>query len=98
MACRQVTAWNSSLLERGWFGLGTVAHEVPFVLTAIALPLLNAIMIPVAVAALGFAWVLPELYAARGAGKVKISLVPRNSQDKPHKPVVLESVVIERVA
>ena len=27
----------------------------------------------------------------------KISLVPRGSQDKPHKPVVLESVVIERV-
>jgi len=29
---------------------------------------------------------------------VKISKVPRNGQDKPHKPVVLESVVIERVA
>jgi peptidyl-prolyl cis-trans isomerase A (cyclophilin A) len=28
----------------------------------------------------------------------KISLVPRGSQDKPHKPVVLESVVIERIA
>ena len=28
---------------------------------------------------------------------VKISLVPRNAQDKPHKPVLLESVVIERV-
>ena len=28
----------------------------------------------------------------------KISLVPRGAQDKPHKPVVLESVVIERVA
>jgi peptidyl-prolyl cis-trans isomerase A (cyclophilin A) len=28
----------------------------------------------------------------------KISLVSRNSQDKPHKPVVLESVVIERVS
>jgi peptidyl-prolyl cis-trans isomerase A (cyclophilin A) len=27
----------------------------------------------------------------------KISLVSRNSLDKPHKPVVLESVVIERV-
>jgi peptidyl-prolyl cis-trans isomerase A (cyclophilin A) len=27
----------------------------------------------------------------------KISKVARNSQDKPHKPVVLESVVIERV-
>ena len=29
---------------------------------------------------------------------VNISKVARNSQDKPHKPVVLESVVIERVA
>jgi peptidyl-prolyl cis-trans isomerase A (cyclophilin A) len=28
----------------------------------------------------------------------KISKVPRNGQDKPHKPVVLESVAIERVA
>ena len=28
---------------------------------------------------------------------VKISKVPRGGQDKPHKPVVLESVVIERV-
>jgi len=29
---------------------------------------------------------------------VAISKVPRNAQDKPHKPVVLESVLIERVA
>jgi peptidyl-prolyl cis-trans isomerase A (cyclophilin A) len=28
----------------------------------------------------------------------KIVLVPRNSQDKPHKPVVVESVVIERIS
>jgi peptidyl-prolyl cis-trans isomerase A (cyclophilin A) len=28
----------------------------------------------------------------------KITNVPRTSQDKPHKPVVLESLVIERVA
>jgi peptidyl-prolyl cis-trans isomerase A (cyclophilin A) len=28
----------------------------------------------------------------------KISLVPKGGQDKPHKPVVLESVVIERIA
>ena len=28
----------------------------------------------------------------------KISKVARNGQDKPHKPVVLESVAIERVA
>ena len=29
---------------------------------------------------------------------VKISKVARNSQDKPHKPVVIESVTIERIA
>jgi peptidyl-prolyl cis-trans isomerase A (cyclophilin A) len=29
---------------------------------------------------------------------VKISKVPRGGQDKPHKPVVLESVAIERIA
>jgi len=29
---------------------------------------------------------------------VKISKVARNGQDKPHKPVVLESVTIERIA
>jgi peptidyl-prolyl cis-trans isomerase A (cyclophilin A) len=28
----------------------------------------------------------------------KISLVPRSGQDKPHKPIVLESVTIERVS
>ena len=28
---------------------------------------------------------------------VKVSKVARNAQDKPHKPVVLESVIIERV-
>jgi peptidyl-prolyl cis-trans isomerase A (cyclophilin A) len=28
----------------------------------------------------------------------KISLVARNGQDKPHKPVVVESVVIDRVS
>jgi len=28
----------------------------------------------------------------------KISVVPRNGQDKPHKPVVVESLVIERVS
>jgi len=29
---------------------------------------------------------------------VKISKVARNAQDRPHTPVVLESVTIERVA
>lgn len=56
--------------DRVWT-LSTVAHAVPFLATAIALPLLNAIMIPVSVVALAFAWVIAELYAARGAGVLR---------------------------
>lgn len=56
--------------DRLWT-LSTVAHQIPFLLTAAALPALNAIMIPVAVVALVFAWVIPELYAARGAGVLR---------------------------
>ena len=56
--------------DRLWT-LSAVAHTVPFVLTAALLPVLNAIMIPVAVVALAFAWVIGELYAARGAGVLR---------------------------
>lgn len=56
--------------DRLWT-LSAVAHEVPFLLTAVLLPALNLIMIPVSVAALAFAWVIPELYAARGAGVLR---------------------------
>ncbi len=51
--------------------LSIAAHEVPFLLTAALLPALNPVMIPVAVVALVFAWVIPELYAARGAGVLR---------------------------
>ena len=57
--------------DRLWT-LSIVAHEAPFLLTAAVLPTLNAVMIPVAVVALAFAWVIPELYAARGAGVLRI--------------------------
>lgn len=56
--------------DRLWT-VSAVAHEIPFVLCAVLLPALNPIMIPVAVAALAFAWVIPELYAARGAGVLR---------------------------
>ena len=29
---------------------------------------------------------------------VKISTVPRNTQDKPHNPVLIESLAVERIA
>lgn len=51
--------------------LSTVAHAIPFLVCAGALPALNLIMLPMSVAALGFAWVIAELYAANGAGVLR---------------------------
>jgi hypothetical protein len=62
--------------DRLWT-LSAVAHEVPFLLTAAALPLLSPIMFPVSVVALAFAWAIPELYAARGAGVLRESPLAR---------------------
>jgi hypothetical protein len=49
----------------------TVAHEIPFLATAAGLPLLSPVLAPVSAFALGFAWAIPELYAARGAGVLR---------------------------
>jgi hypothetical protein len=67
---RRVDERDLCRADRLWT-LSTAAHEVPFLLTAAALPALSAVMIPVAVVALAFAWVIPELYAARGAGVLR---------------------------
>ncbi len=56
--------------DRVWT-LTTIAHELPFVATAVVLPLLNPVTIPVAIIALAHAWFIPELYAARGAGVMR---------------------------
>jgi hypothetical protein len=56
--------------DRRWTAT-TLAHETPFLLTALLLPLLSPLMIPVSLMALAFAWVIPELYAARGAGVLR---------------------------
>lgn len=47
--------------------LTTLAHVVPFVLTAGVMAVISPYALPVAVAALAHAWVIPELYARRGA-------------------------------
>jgi hypothetical protein len=44
---------------------------VPLVAAAVALGLLNPITIPVGLVLLAHAWVIPELYAARGANVVR---------------------------
>jgi hypothetical protein len=47
--------------------LTTLAHVVPFVAVAIAMVLLSPLALPVSLAALAHAWLIPELYARRGA-------------------------------
>src|SRR2546423_4809951 len=61
-----------SLRGRGLFWTGyTVAHVVPFVAAAIVLVALDPIAIPVAAACLAHAWIIPELYASRGANVIR---------------------------
>lgn len=49
----------------------TVAHVVPFLVAAAVLVALEPLSLPVALACLAHAWVIPELYAARGANVVR---------------------------
>jgi hypothetical protein len=56
--------------DRLWT-LTTVAHVVPFVAVAIGLVFLNVLALPVSLIALAKAWIIPELYAQRGANVVR---------------------------
>src|SRR3954470_10708913 len=49
----------------------TTAHVVPFIAAAVGLMLLNPLAGPVAFVALMHAWIIPELYACRGANVVR---------------------------
>jgi hypothetical protein len=49
----------------------TIAHVVPFLAAAIALFVVQPLAAPVSLAALAHAWVIPELYAQRGANVVR---------------------------
>jgi hypothetical protein len=51
--------------------LTTVAHTVPFIAATLLLAVLSPVTLPVALATLAHAWIIPELYAARGANVVR---------------------------
>jgi len=51
--------------------LATLAHVVPFTLAAIGLMALQPLALPVALACIAHAWVIPELYAQRGANVLR---------------------------
>lgn len=56
----------------------TLAHTLPFLAVAVFLILLNPITIPVGLAAVAQAWIIPELYAARGANVLRRRPVRRS--------------------
>jgi len=66
---------------RAWT-LATAAHVVPFLAAAIGMALLSPAALPVSLAALAHAWLIPALYARRGA-TVTRSLAP--SAEEPER-------------
>jgi hypothetical protein len=60
----------------------TVLYTVPFVVAGVVMLWLEPLAAPVAVAAFAHAWVIPELYAFRGASVVRPK-GPRNEGGEP---------------
>ena len=60
----------------------SLAYTVPFIVAGAVLIALDPITAPVALAALAHAWIIPELYAYRGASVVRPK-GPRNAQAEP---------------
>lgn len=56
--------------ERRWT-VCTLWHTVPFLCTAIVLTVVAPVTAPVALVLIAHAWIIPELYAARGAGVLR---------------------------
>jgi hypothetical protein len=66
---------------RVWHGW-TVLYTVPFVIAGVGMVLLEPLAAPVALAAFAHAWIIPELYAYRGASVVRPK-GPRNERGEP---------------
>jgi hypothetical protein len=65
--------------------LTTVAHVVPLIFAAVAMLALSPLAAPVALVALAHAWLIPELYAQRGANVTR----PRPRADAGAERVAL---------
>jgi hypothetical protein len=62
----------------------TVAHVVPFIAAGVVLFLIQPLALPVSLASFAHAWVIPELYAQRGANVVrrKRSRAPAEAEER----------------
>ena len=78
------------IARRGWlWTASTAAHVVPMVATAVILAGLNPITIPVGVILLIHAWIIPELYAARGANVTRPRPGARAGEDAERRALGL---------
>lgn len=64
--------------ERVWLGW-TLAHTAPLLAIAVVLPAFKLILIPMSLLGVAQAWIVPELYAARGAAVIRPPRLPRNA-------------------
>lgn len=67
--------------ERLWTA-SAIAHVVPFVAAGVGLVLLQPLAFPVAIMCLAHAWIIPALYARRGAN---VALPRRRAGDGPER-------------
>jgi hypothetical protein len=74
---RRVDADKLAHDARLWTSI-TTAHVVPFIAVAGGMVALNPLAAPVSAIALAHAWIIPELYAKRGANVVR----PRGRRDE----------------
>jgi len=76
-------ASERSLRRMGWlWSLSTVAHTLPFLITAGVLVALEPLTLPVGLIALAHAWIIPELYAARGVGVVRQPAIEHSEAER----------------
>lgn len=79
---RRVDPGELRMAEWLW-GLTLAAHVIPFLVVAIGLVVLEPLALPVSLVALAHAWIIPALYAQRGANVMR---PPRRRQATPEGP------------
>jgi hypothetical protein len=86
---------DESLLRRNarWWTLTTMVHTIPFLLAAPVLFVLKPITTPIGIVLLIHAWVIPELYAARGAGVLRPRR--RRSHAAEHRAMLLLADLVD---
>ncbi|HEV2819323.1 MAG TPA: hypothetical protein VGW11_02340 [Solirubrobacteraceae bacterium] len=75
---------EGELRQAEWlWGLTMVGHVVPFLVVAVVLIAFEPLALPVSLVALAHAWIIPELYAQRGAN---VARPPRRRLQAPGEP------------